>query len=378
VIYKRNRIKWYKFTWHGEVIRESTKQRSDKVARQMEAAHRTALAKGEVGIRERKPFPTFADFCTSRVEPWARASFEKSCPKNWLWYRTGIRALIKFKPLAYAPINEITGELASEFAASRLRERMQVSTANNSLRVLRRILNLAVEWGIIPAGPRIKVLSGERHRERVISPDEEGRYLAAATEPLASVVAILADTGMRPEECFRLQWENITWLNGRNGVLLITRGKTAAARRVIPMTPRVRGILHLRWNTSGNPQEGWVWPAPTRSGHMEPSTIRKQHAAVFRALSKEAVEKNEKPMRPFVLYSLRHTFLTRLGQSGCDVWTLARIAGHASISISSRYVHPSEDAVLDAISRLGGHKIGHTENLPAQLPVAQNPASAVH
>ena len=183
---------------------------------------------------------------------------------------------------------------------------------------------------------------------------------------------------MRPEECFRLQWENITWLNGRNGALLITRGKTAAARRVIPMTPRVRGILHLRWNTSGNSQEGWVWPAPTRSGHMEPSTIRKQHAAVFRALSKEAMEKNKKPMRPFVLYSLRHTFLTRLGQSGCDVWTLARIAGHASISISSRYVHPSEDAVLDAISRLGGHRIGHTENLPAQLPVAQNPASAVH
>jgi hypothetical protein len=24
------------------------------------------------------------------------------------------------------------------------------------------------------------------------------------------------------------------------------------------------------------------------------------------------------------LYSLRHTFLTRLGESGCDAWTLAR------------------------------------------------------
>ena len=61
-------------------------------------------------------------------------------------------------------------------------------------------------------------------------------------------------------------------------------------------------------------------------------------------------------MRPFVLYSMRHTFLTRLGESGCDVWTLARIAGHSSIAISARYVHPSEDAVLTAISRLGGHK----------------------
>jgi site-specific recombinase XerD len=63
-----------------------------------------------------------------------------------------------------------------------------------------------------------------------------------------------------------------------------------------------------------------------------------------------------------VLYSLRHTFLTRLGQSGCDVWTLARIAGHSSISISNRYVHPSDDSVLEAMSRMGGHKTGHSEN----------------
>jgi integrase len=378
MIYKRGSVYWYKFTWRGELIRESTKQQNDKVARQMEAAHRTALAKGEVGIRERKAFPTFAEFCTSRVEPWARARFEKSCRKNWLWYRTGIRALNNFKPLAGTAINEITGELASEFAVYRLRNGMQVSTANNSLRVLRRVLNLAVEWGVITAAPRIKVLSGERRRERVISPDEEARYLAAAAEPLASVAATLVDTGMRPEECFRLQWENITWLSSRNGAVLVTRGKTAAARRVIPMTLRVRSILYSRWNTLGNPEEGWVWPAPTQSGHMEPSSIRKQHAAVFRRVSKEAVEKNEKPMRPFVLYSLRHTFLTRLGQSGCDVWTLARIAGHASISISSRYVHPSDDSVLDAISRLGGHNFGHRENSPAQLPIAENPTSAVH
>jgi integrase len=68
-------------------------------------------------------------------------------------------------------------------------------------------------------------------------------------------------------------------------------------------------------------------------------------------------------VRPFVLYSLRHTFLTRLGESGCDVGTLARIAGHSSIVISSRYVHPSENAVLSAMSRLDGHKIGHSVEL---------------
>jgi hypothetical protein len=78
-------------------------------------------------------------------------------------------------------------------------------------------------------------------------------------------------------------------------------------------------------------------------------------------------------IRPFEVYSIRHTFLTRLGESGCDAWTLARIAGHSNISISQRYVHPSEDAVLNALSRLGGHNSGHSvENAtlaqPGELP----------
>ena len=221
MIYKRGKIYWYKFMWNGRLVRESTKQSNDKVARNMESAHRTALAKGEVGIRESKPVSTLKDFCSARVEPWARSTFESTCRKNWTWYRTGIRALTRYRPLGDARLNEINSEIASNFAAHRLREGMQISTANNSLRVLRRILNLAVEWGALATAPKIKVLTGERRRERVISPEEEARYLAAALEPLASIATLLADTGMRPEECFRLRWEYVTWLNGRNGVLLV-------------------------------------------------------------------------------------------------------------------------------------------------------------
>jgi integrase len=216
---------------------------------------------------------------------------------------------------------------------------------------------------VLEKAPKIKTLPGERRRERVITPEEEARYLAAAPERLGSIASVLADTGMRPEECFRFCWEHVTWANGRNGALLVTRGKTAAARRVIPMTPRVRNVLESCWNESGKQQEGWVWPAPTRSGHVEPSSLRKQHARTFKTLDEEAAKRKRKPFRRFVLYSLRHTFLTRLGQSGCDVWTLARIAGHSTIAVSSRYVHPSEDAVLAAMSRLGGHKTGHNKNV---------------
>jgi integrase len=331
----------------------------------MEAAHRTSLAKGEVGIREKKLIPSLQEFIDNRFEPWARAQFEQSSPKTWKgWYRTNLRVLSSFPALAEKKLDKITTEDVTGFAAHRQAKKMRASSINSSLRVLRRLLRVAVEWGVIPASPKIKLLRGELHRERVITPAEEAKYLAAAPEPLCSIATVLIDTGMRPEECFRLRWESITWANGRHGSFLVTHGKTAAARRMLPMTPRVRLILETEWGRAAKPDEGWVWSAPTASGHVEPSTFKKQHVRTFKTLAEEAKGNNEKPVRPFVLYTLRHTFLTRLGASGCNVWTLARIAGHSSIQMSSRYVHPSEDSVLNALSSLNDG-IGATKTKPA-------------
>ena len=61
-IYKRGNVYWYKFMWQGKMIGESSKQGNDKVARNMESAHRTSLAKGEVGSREKKLVPTLKEF----------------------------------------------------------------------------------------------------------------------------------------------------------------------------------------------------------------------------------------------------------------------------------------------------------------------------
>src|SRR5205814_5928691 len=160
------------------------------------------------------------------------------------------------------------------------------------------------------------------HREHIVTREEEARYLAAASGLLSDVTTVLIDTGLRPDECYRLRWEAISWVNGRNGTLLVTQGKTDAARRVLPLTPRVRSVLETRWKAAGRPGEGWVWPAPTQVGHIDHSSLKKQHNRAV-PLSK---------VRRFVLYNLRHTFLTRLGESGCDAWTLARIAGHSSIA----------------------------------------------
>jgi len=261
----------------------------------MEAAHKTSLAKGEVGIREKRPVPTLKEFCDMRLEPWAKATFEHTCKNNWLWFRAGICRLRACEVLAKATLDEITNEKVAGFAVHeqvRWQNRgrgeeedkrgLAVSSINSSIRVLRRILNLAVEWGVRESVPRLALLPGEHHRERVVTPDEELRYLGAASTLLADVATVLVDTGMRPDECYRLRWEEITWVNGRNGSVLVAHGKTAAARRVLPMTPRVRATLERRWERSGKPTEGWVWPAPTRSGHVDHSSFKKQHARAFR------------------------------------------------------------------------------------------------
>src|SRR5207302_7289909 len=99
MIYKRGKVYWYKFQWNGRLVRESTKQGNDKVARQMESAHRTSLAKGEVGLRDKKPVPTLAAFLTDRILPWAEATFAARTPKSAKWYRNESRALKEYRPL---------------------------------------------------------------------------------------------------------------------------------------------------------------------------------------------------------------------------------------------------------------------------------------
>jgi integrase len=308
-IFKRGRVYWYHFVFFGEHVQESTKQGNPRVA---------------------------------RVEPYARAKFEKPSPKTWLWYRFGLNTIYQHSHLANRNLDEITTEHIVDYAAYLQGKDWEIASVNSALRAVRRVLNLAVEWGVIEKTPAVTLLRGEHHREYILSPQDEARYLSAASEPLASVATVLVDTGLRPEECFKLRWEHVNFANGRQGRLRVIHGKTAAARRTLPLTTRVRNLLEARWENASRPEEGWVWPAPTKTGHLEHDSIRCQH--------KKAISASR--VTPFVVYSFRHTFLTRLGESGCDPWTLARIAGHSSTKMSERYVHPSNDAMRSAMSRM--------------------------
>src|SRR6266700_459890 len=92
-IYKRSRIYWYKLMWNGETIRESTKQGNDRKARNIESAHRASLANGLVGIRDRKPVPTLADFLKNDFLPFAETKHAAK-PLTFRYYKQGGTCLL--------------------------------------------------------------------------------------------------------------------------------------------------------------------------------------------------------------------------------------------------------------------------------------------
>jgi hypothetical protein len=109
--------------------------------------------------------------------------------------------------------------------------------------------------------PRIKLLK-ERGRDILIDPSTEAKLLAASSQPLHDVILIMQDTGMRPQDVFRMRWEHLIWFKR---VLFIPYGKTKNSRRYVPLSERVIKALQLR----GASASGWVFPSSlSKSGHV--------------------------------------------------------------------------------------------------------------
>jgi integrase len=381
-IYKRGDTYWYRFNWNGERIRESTKQSNRRVAQQIEAAHRTALAKGEVGICERKSVPTLRDFAEGEFLSYVRAT-SSGKPRTVTFYETTVKNLLA-SALGSMRLNAITTEAISEFITRRRDSHMAIATINRDLATLRRMFRLAQEWGkVYTVLPRVRLLPGENQRERVLSAEEEKNYLSATTELayrieesyrraldgiraklrgemptrpdaylLRDVTTILFDCGLRPEECYRLRWENI-----RDGAVEIFTGKRRASRRRIPASSRVLSILEMRREASTS---DWIFPAPTKSGHIEGFTLKKQHP---KAITLSGVQS-------FVLYDLRHTCLTRWAKV-MDPFTLKKLAGHSDLNTTMRYVHLNDADVRAAMKKSPGWAQTEHNDQNSESPVPQ-------
>lgn len=386
-VYKRGKTWWFKFTFNGEAFRESSKQTNKRVAEQIEAARKTGLAKGDVGIRDRAPVPIFADFIKREFLPYVEAHFADK-PSTLAYYRVQLGHLTGHSALAGAKLNEIAAEVIAGFIEKQRQAKYEVSSINRALQVLRRAFHLAVEWGKVEKLPaRISLVPGERRRERVLSSDEETAFLKAAGEIgdsileahekalqgiravqrgerpqtpadpylLRDVAVVLLDCGLRPEECHRLQWEHY-----RGDTIYVPHGKTVNARREIPLSERAREVLDRRRGESP-----WVFAASTASGHMEQSTLKRQHEKACKLAKLTA----------FVPYTFRHTCLTRWAGI-LDPYTLAYLAGHSDFGTTRRYVHPNLNTAREALERArvaqGGHKFGHSakNSATARMPGA--------
>ena len=127
---------------------------------------------------------------------------------------------------------------------------------NRELATLRRILRLAQEWREITRVPKIRLLTGERTRDFVLTRKQEQIYLAACPQPLHDIAVLMLETGLRIGEALNLEWADMALepLHGsRFGYLRVREGKSKSARRIVPLTDRASAMLTARVSAQTSP-----------------------------------------------------------------------------------------------------------------------------
>jgi integrase len=347
-VFKRGSVWWFKVIRDGKRYQRSSGVKNKNDAREIENAFRTELAKGKVGIVKKEEAPTVKEFAPDFI-----GYIEVKCadkPATVKFYGSKVGLLLKDKRLAGKRIDQITEKDVDEYAARRSKVAskrgtpMAPASINRELATLRRMLRLAAKrWKLIDHVPEIEMLGGEVTREFVFTKDQERLYLEAADQypDLRDVAALLVETGIRVGEALKLDWANVHLdpvgkaAYGHLTVLRVT--SKGNITRSVPLTDAAVEVLKKRHPAASGLVFHRANGKPLNQTHLD-----HQHEKLRRLL---------KLPEDAVIHSFRHTALTRLGLSGADAFTIMRIAGHSSIVISQRYVHPTSGAVDAAFTR---------------------------
>lgn len=325
MIYRRHEIWHYDFTVGGKRYRGSTRQSSASRARKVESkliARAEQMGPSDVLRRA----PLLSDF-VPRFLNWVDQA-PSLAPKTRRYYRVGWERIARTLLTGMA-LDRITTEDVDS-----LRFGGSPSYVNQGLRTLRRLLGKAVEWKVIPVAPRIRLLK-ELGREQTIGPEDEAKLLAAGKQPMKDVLIIIQDTGMRPDEVFRIRIQNIDWARR---VIFNPHGKTRASRRQVPISERMFDLLMVR---CADRQEGWVFPSKRASaGHL--TTVAKQFREARRTASLS---------ESLVLYCARHTFGTAAYEATGNLAMVMKVMGHSDVRTAMRYQHPVLDSIREAIDQ---------------------------
>ncbi|HKW87408.1 MAG TPA: site-specific integrase [Candidatus Acidoferrales bacterium] len=333
-VYKRGAVYWYEFQFEGQRIRESTSLTNKTSAERAEAIRKAALAQGKAGIVRHVPSPIFEDFVNNEFFPWSERQHQAH-PRTHQRYRVASKPLIGF--FGKIRLDIIASSHVEKFKLLRS-EKISSAGTNRDLAALRFILNFAMRQDYIARNPVIGVqfLTEGPGSMRIVSHEEQQKYLAAANSLLRDVATIMVETGMRPEEVYALRQENV---HLERRYLFVPSGKTRFARRNVPLTGAAIAILKRRVTKAKGP-----YLFAHRTDPNKPlTTVRKAH---FDAMRTARIDP------PFRLYDLRHSFGSRSAMAGVDLPTLKELMGHSDISTTMRYVHPTPEHKQEAVRKL--------------------------
>lgn len=204
------------------------------------------------------------------------------------------------------------------------------ATINRYLSVLRRIGNLAEQWGLLERSPRITLLPERNERHVYLTPAEVQRLAAQCPAEVGDAVRLAALTGLRRSELLRLQPSDV-----RNGALLLDARTKSGRPRLVPLPPEALRIARARlpWT---------IDPWRLRSG--------------FEAARKAAGLPHAR------FHDLRHTYASWLVQSGQSMKAVKDLLGHSTMAMTDRYAHLAAPHLARAVSGLrlgqGGERVG--------------------
>jgi len=342
-VFRRSKVWWYDFRINGVRIRESTNATTRSAAIQAEALRKTELARGHVPRPVNGPTPRFVDFAQGEFANWC-ANEHRDHASTYERYMRSIKALREF--FGSRTLNAIDSGLVEKYKLvssqqrrknARDHHRVSAASVNRDLAALRVLFNLAVKLHLAVINPVIgvKFFPEPNRYSRVLAPEEEQRYLDAASPLLRDVATVMLETGLRPGEVCRLRVSDVD-LQLRS--ISVRSGKTACSQRHIPLTRRALAVLQHRALQTGSE---WLFPSPYDPERSVTRVNRAHEAATARA-----------NIRPgFRLYDLRHTALTRMALSGIDLPTLKELAGHSQIQMTMRYVHPTPEHKRRAMAK---------------------------
>ena len=257
-------------------------------------------------------------------------------------YDRKVETLKKLEPIYNTKLQEVTEELIKKFFISQMY--YSQSSINKVYQLLNATLNEAKRKGIISENPMSSFKRPKSKQEHIkvrsLTIDEQKDLLRTLkTESIIHGEQMLMSmfTGMRMGEINALDVSDIDFSNrvinvfktvsrGTYGQAVINRGtKTQAGMRKLPMSDEVTEFLK---HYIGKRKEGLLF-----SNKGKIITTAQVNSSYARTLAKYEII-NPNIYGKVDLHSLRHTYATRLIESGCPPKVLQKLLGHTDISIT--------------------------------------------